>query len=223
MDKRSVVDFSCRFPDRAARAAAQYRRAKPLASITLDLEGGDRHDVSLSSRTARAFTKEPPALPAPFAAVREYLEVLDARTCFAALVELLSRRDHGEFEARAKLRDLGFLPSSVDAAIQRARTARYLDDVRYMRYFIEERKRRGWGRRKVELELSRKGLDPAVLPGYPDAFFDEEDDLARARDLLSRKRIPEDRAFEKLVRFLLGKGFSYDIASDAVRSTLAER
>ena len=51
-----------------------------------------------------------------------------------------------------------------------------------------------------------------------------EDDLARASALLTKRRIPETRGFEKLVRFLMGKGFSYHIAADAVKARLdAER
>ncbi len=45
-----------------------------------------------------------------------------------------------------------------------------------------------------------------------------EDDLARASALLAKRRVPETRGFEKLVRFLMGKGFSYHIAADAVKA-----
>ena len=91
-------------------------------------------------------------------------------------------------------------------------------------YFIEERKRRGWGQRKIETELKRRHVVLDDIPGYPEDYFAVEDDLTRASALLAKRRVPETRGFEKLVRFLMGKGFSYHIAADAVKARLdAER
>ncbi len=101
---------------------------------------------------------------------------------------------------------------------------RVLDENRFCSYFIEERKRRGWGQRKIETELKRRHVVLDDIPGYPEDFFAVEDDLARASALLAKRRVPETRGFEKLVRFLMGKGFSYHIAADAVKARLdAER
>ena len=80
--------------------------------------------------------------------------------------------------------------------------------------------RRGWGRIKIEQELQRRGVDPAEIPGYPEEFFDEHSDVERAAALLARKSIPENKPFEKLVRHLMSKGFSYSIARDAVQQRL---
>ncbi len=57
------------------------------------------------------------------------------------------------------------------------------------------------------------------IPGYPEDYFAVEDDLARASALLAKRRVPETRGSE-LVRFLMGKGFSYHIAADAVKARL---
>lgn len=100
----------------------------------------------------------------------------------------------------------------------------FLDENRFCSYFIEERKRRGWGQRKIETELKRRHVVLDDIPGYPEDYFAVEDDLARASALLAKRRVPETRGFEKLVRFLMGKGFSYQIAADAVKARLdAER
>ena len=58
------------------------------------------------------------------------------------------------------------------------------------------------------------------MPGYADDYFAVEEDLAGASGLLARGRVPETCGFEKLVRFLMGKGFSYHIAADAVKPRL---
>ena len=61
-----------------------------------------------------------------------------------------------------------------------------------------------------------------MLSGYPDRFFSAEDDLERACAALARKAVPERNAFERLVRHLMGKGFPYRIAAQAVRIRLDE-
>ena len=72
------------------------------------------------------------------------------------------------------------------------------------------------------LVLKRRGEDPYVLEDYPSAYFSQDEDLERARELLTRKTVPEARAFEKLTRFLMAKGFSYGIASSAVKERLGD-
>ena len=69
-------------------------------------------------------------------------------------------------------------------------------------------------------ELKRRHVVLDDIPGYPEDYFAVEDDLARASALLAKRRVPETRGFEKLVRFLMGKGFSYHIAADAVKARL---
>ena len=107
-----------------------------------------------------------------------------------------------------------------DFAVERATEYRFLDENRFCSYFIEERKRRGWGQRKIETELKRRHVVLDDIPGYPEDFFAVDDDLARASALLAKRRVPEARGFEKLVRYLMAKGFSYHIAADAVKARL---
>ena len=139
------------------------------------------------------------------------------------LTEMLARRDHAESEIRRKLSSYGFRDIEIEGSISRARELRFLNDDRFASYFIEERVRRGWGRRRIEAELSRRGVDACEVPGYPDAFFTEEGDLERARALLARRRVPEQRAYEKLVRFLVSRGFPFGVAADAVRERLSQQ
>lgn len=136
------------------------------------------------------------------------------------LTEMLSRRDHSIHEAREKLDRYGFDSNVISTTIDRGVSLKFLNDQRFATYFIESRKRRGWGRRKIELELKRKGVDLEGIPGYPDEFYSAEDDSERAMVLLERKRVPESRAYEKLVRFLMAKGFDYSTASCAVKQKL---
>ena len=161
------------------------------------------------------------ALPLPEEEAFDAIHALEGKICFAQLTEMLSRRDYAVLEARERLLNYGYREIEIDAALSRAIDARFLDDSRFATYFISERIRRGWGRRKIEIELQRNGVDANDLPGYPVEFFSDDDELDRAIELLSRKSIPAVRPQEKLIRHLMTKGFSYSVSAAAARHRLS--
>lgn len=220
----SVSDLSVVFPEKKASSsfASGYGAKKPCAQIHVELEEGYERDIWIPVRVARVFVKEKPVLPLDFDVLKERVGTLEQRCALTMVTEMLSRRDHASGEVRDKLALYGFHGEAVEYAIKRATDLRFLDDRRFCSYFIEERKRRGWGRRKVEVELKRRHIDPEEIPGYPEAFFQEEDDAYRARALLEKRRVVDTRPFEKLVRYLMGKGFAYSIAAEAAKQRIAE-
>lgn len=217
-----MTDISVRLPDASARARAAASGRKPMAEVSCAVEGGRVREIVVPVRAARLLEAEGLGLPREEQEAFDALHELEGRVCFTMLTEMLSRRDHATQEARIKLAAYGFRPQEIDAAVARAQDMRFLNDVRFASYFIEERKRRGWGRRKIEVELRRRGVDVTELVGYPEAFFDDDDDLERARQLLERRSIPAGRARDKLVRHLMAKGFSYAVAAQAARMRLEQ-
>lgn len=216
-----IDGISVLYPTKAERARSQgVHRKKPQARIVCSAEGGQERTLFVPARVARAVQRDLPVLPIAYDQLREMVFRAEDRSCYTALVEMLGRRDYADAEARRRLSLAGYRDESVAQAIERARASRFMDDDRFARQFIEQRKLRGWGRRKIEMELKARGIDPDGIAGYPDAFFSEDDDLERACALLEKKSVPESRAFEKLVRHLMGKGFSYSTASSAVRARL---
>lgn len=223
MDGSSLVeDIEFEFPSRATQGFSAPNRKKPRARVRFVLEGGRERDAWVPARVARLFNKNLPEEPCTLERALGELSALEERQCFVALTEMLSRRDHSVHEAHDKLLCAGFKPASVDRAVERAEDLRFLNDARFTESFIEERIRRGWGRRKVELELARRGVDPARVEGWPERFFNRDDDLERACALLAKKSVPATNPYQKLVRHLMSKGFPYDVASDAVKRRLAE-
>ena len=217
-----VTGIEVILPDRSelARGARPGGR-KPMASVTLQIEGGGGPRIAVPVRVARLLSEQELSLPREREEVFAAIGALEEKTCFAALTDMISRREHGSAEARGKLRSYGYREQDIDAAIARATELHFLDDARFISNFIEEHKRRGWGRRKIEVELRRRGVAISDIEGYPEAFFSEEEDAERAERALERKAVSGGDAYEKLVRYLMGKGFSYRIASEAAREHLA--
>ena len=222
----TVQDISVNYPTRRSSSFMDDAHGvKPRAEVVFSIEDESRHAVESRShwvapRVARAFEHDLPTLPCSYEYGCDCLSALEKRICLIVLTEMLGRRDYGTQEAKRKLVQAGFRTTAIEDAINRSVELRFLDESRFMRSFIEERLRRGWGKRKIEAELRQRGCDPSQLEGYPERYFNEDSDYEHARALLERKSIPEHNAFERLVRHLMNKGFTYSIAARAVRARI---
>ncbi len=203
------------------RRCAAYSNRKPMASVDVVLEGGATRSIVVPVRAARMLDGEELGFPIPEDEAFDRIHEVEYRACVQAVTDALSRRDHASGELRDKLKRYGYRDQEIDRALETATERRYLDDSRFTSYFIEERIRRGWGRRKIESELYRRGVRTEDIEGYPDRFFSEESDLERALWLLEKKVCPEVRAKEKFVRFLVSRGYSYSVAIQAADDRLS--
>lgn len=215
-----MTELEVRLPDR--RSASSFSTSKkPMAEVSCIMDNGRSREIVVPVRVGRLLMTDAIALPLPEEEAFDAIHALEGKICFAQLTEMLSRRDYAVLEARERLLNYGYREFEIDAALSKAINVRFLDDCRFATYFISERIRRGWGRRKIEIELKRKGVDASDLPGYPEDFFSDDDELDRAIELLSRKSIPSVRPQEKLIRHLMAKGFSYSVSAEAARRRLS--
>ncbi|MEY8436481.1 regulatory protein RecX [Atopobiaceae bacterium 24-176] len=132
--------------------------------------------------------------------------------CAKRLTSMVDRRDYSVKEAKGKLLRIGFAPDVVEDVCSRAQDGRLLDDSRFAETFIRSKAYAGWGQRRIERELSRRGIDAASVNGWPEEFFDGASEFDRAWELVSRRSVPAKNPYEKTVRFLVGRGYSYDVA-----------
>ena len=216
-----MTDIEVRLPDRK-RASSSFSSKKPMAEVSCIMEKGCSREIVVPVRVGRILMGDAISLPLPEDEAFDAIHALEGRICFNLMTEMLSRRDYAAGELREKLRLYGYRDEEIDPCLDRARDLRFVNDARFASYFIEERKRRGWGRIKIERELKMRGVSLDDIPDYPDAYFSEDEDLERAVALLGRKRVPESRPYEKLVRHLMSKGFAYSVAAEAARRRLAE-
>lgn len=135
--------------------------------------------------------------------------------------DLLNRRDYSSSELAAKLREAGYHPSVADEVVARFVEVGLLDDKRFAELFARSKAAAGWGRIKIERELARRGVDATQLEGWPSDFL-EEDESETAFALASRRRLSGKNDFQKLVRFLCGRGFPMGVAMDAAKRVLAD-
>ena len=135
---------------------------------------------------------------------------------FLQLAALCAQAEHCEQEMRDKLKRWGIDESAQDRIIQRLIRERYIDNERYARAFVKDKIRYNkWGRRKVQQALWLKRIDKDIQQRVLDEI-DEKEYLDVLRPLLKQKRqsVKAESDYElnqKLVRFALGRGFTFDI------------
>lgn len=140
---------------------------------------------------------------------------------YLTLAALCARSEHCQWEMLEKMRRWELDDAALARVMTRLVKERYVDDERYARAFVKDKVRYNkWGRRKVEQALWQKRIDDDIRERVLDEV-DEEEYLNVLRPLLKQKRksIKAENDYElkqKLVRFALGRGFTYDIIRQCI-------
>ena len=135
---------------------------------------------------------------------------------YLTLAALCAQAEHCQHEMLKKMRRWELPEEEQARVMQRLVSERYVDDERYARAFVKDKVRYNkWGRRKVEQALWQKHIDDDIRQRVLDEVDDEEY-LDVLRPLLKQKRRSTKAASDyelnqKLVRFALSRGFTYDI------------
>jgi regulatory protein len=151
----------------------------------------------------------------------------DAERCYTAGLRILNYRFNSEAELRAKLDRKEFPHDVIDAAIERLRREKWLDDGRFAAAFVRTRLRKGIGRLRIKRELQAAGVDSATIAQALDV--PDHDDRAAAiaaakkRLAVLRRRDDEDAIRQKLVAYLFRQGYDSSLAVDVVREAMAKR
>ncbi len=140
---------------------------------------------------------------------------------YLTLAALCAQAEHCQHEMLEKMRRWE-LPDEAQARVmERLVKERYVDDERYARAFVKDKVRYNkWGRRKVEQALWQKHIDEDIRQRALDEVDDEEY-LTVLRPLLQQKRKStkaqsDYELNQKLMRFAIGRGFTFDIIRQCI-------
>lgn len=135
---------------------------------------------------------------------------------YLTLAALCAQAEHCQHEMLEKMRRWELPEEEQARVMQRLVSERYVDDERYARAFVKDKVRYNkWGRRKVEQALWQKHIDDDIRQRVLDEVDDSEY-LAVLKPLLQQKRRSTKAANDyelnqKLVRFAVSRGFTFDI------------
>lgn len=141
---------------------------------------------------------------------------LDEESLYNYSVKLLGQQMRTVAEVRRLLRrrveprEAG--EAKIDAVLARLKERRYLDDTGYATDYARLRQENAsFGRRRVQQDLIRKGVQSAVIAQTLDAAYENVSEEELARRHLERKRIRQpasDKEAARVMRLLVRAGFS---------------
>ena len=146
---------------------------------------------------------------------------------YLQLAQLCARAEHCQYELIEKMRRWEMSEEAQARVMQRLVSERYVDDERYARAFVCDKIRYNkWGRRKVEQALWMKHIDDDIRSRAL-SEVDDEEYLSVLRPLLKQKRRSIKAASDyernqKLVKFALGRGFTFDIIRQCIDGDVDE-
>ena len=128
-------------------------------------------------------------------------------------LDLVSRREHSRHELMQKLdkRYPETLPI-IEEALEKLVLNKILDDERFAEMYLNSRARKGFGPKKIEMELYSKKVDSVLISNAIEAY---ENWTENAKNELKKKfkgNQPTDyKSKMKQKQFLFNRGFSTQI------------
>lgn len=152
----------------------------------------------------------------------EELAVLEravsSRRAFNKATDLLSRRDHGEKELLLKLRQRGF-KEEAEEAIEKLKYYGYIDDRKFAENYVKELIRiKHYGKRRIEQELFRKGIDREIIGEVLEGAEFPESELASLIERKYYRYLTDEKGVKKTINSLLRMGYSYGEIKDALKA-----
>lgn len=100
---------------------------------------------------------------------------------------------------------------------------RYVDDLRYATAFVRDKASiAGWGEAKIRYMLSSKGIDRELIAQALDEVDDKRAEIRLEKLMENKVRSLKDDPQRrlKLLRFGLGRGYSYDQVTEMIDKML---
>ncbi|MBQ2715110.1 MAG: regulatory protein RecX [Clostridia bacterium] len=138
-----------------------------------------------------------------------------ANFAFDAGIKYISRNMHTESEVREKLLTLGYSPDDTESAIDRLKDYGYVSDEAYCKAYVATYGRNR-GKIRLSFELANKGIDKEIISqNLP------EDDRISAK-IMAESKIKKYTDREKMIRYLMGRGYEYDVAREVASEVLED-
>lgn len=197
-----------------------FGEAKPLGAVVLTYEdSSESESFEVPSGVARTLMrwKRESGQDGPMRrdACLSLVERATRQAAKDKILRLVSRRDYSKHELRRKLLQEGFDAEVANEAIEVLSDYGFVDDSRFADCFVRSKIMAGWGYERIVHELKRRGVDPQRLEGWPYEYIDPDDELSRAEEVAAKKCAYGPKPYPKLVRFLVGRGFSNYVAREA--------
>ena len=211
--------WSVELPSRGSRPAAG-RAARAVLIVESESHGSERLSLPVSVGRALRALSEGEGFPRGRSELLHRVGEISRECARGRMEDLVGRRDYSSWELFDRLRADGYSERVCEEVVARAVEVGIVDDARYGAAFARSKVISGWGRVRIERELSRRGVEPRDVPGWPEEFLSDDEERERALALASRRRLTGKNDYQKIVRFLSSRGFPLGVATSVAREAL---
>ena len=146
---------------------------------------------------------------------------------YEAAVEFLASRPRSLAEVRRHLHGRRYDDEAIEGAIDKLRAQRYVNDLDFAKYWIEQRSRfRPKGDRALVSELTNKGVGRETINiALGEMPAESEADRARraiGRSITRWQVLDEAERKRKIHAYLVARGFAYDVIEEVIESPTRE-
>ena len=149
---------------------------------------------------------------------RAFLSDNEKATAKSYLYSMIARKARTEKEAKQKLKEKGYSLEASNYAINKAKEYGFLSDEDFAKNYVEVSSRNK-GSYRLKQELKQKGISDDLI-GEALIEMDEDVERAQAEQLAERYlkgKTLDDKTREKLFRYLVSRGYGYDIIKGILR------
>lgn len=142
--------------------------------------------------------------------------------CKSAALRIIERTIKTEKEIREKLVSKEYDEEAINRSIDFLKEYNFLNDENYARMYVRD-KSKGQGKNKIKYSLIRKGLDEeTILEELSKIDEEEEENIAyemalKKYNVIKKRESDDYKLSPKLYRFLISKGYGYDVASRVIK------
>lgn len=124
-------------------------------------------------------------------------------------------------DVKQKMLKLKIEKDEFDLYIEKLKQGNFINEDRYVKYFVNAHAKKKWGKTKMKSALSGKRIEQGLIKKYLDDM-DEENYEEQIRTIAEKKwetikaKTPRDKK-TKMLRFLLAKGYEMGKALNAIK------
>ena len=149
------------------------------------------------------------------------MKIYDLQIAREKIQSYCAYQDRCHKEVTTKLRSWGLISDAIDLLIGELIQFNFLNEERYARSFARGKFRiKKWGRMKIRMELKKrdiyfKCIDFAMEEIDDKAYFETLKEVLQKKNELEKEKDPYKRK-AKLTRYLVSRGFEYDLIREAL-------
>lgn len=155
---------------------------------------------------------------------------LTPQEAYARLASYCAQAERSPSDLRRRMQRLALKEELQAELLTRLEAEGFVSGERFARAFVHDKHRfNGWGPRRLEHELRRHGITPSVIAAALEELEEEtsaEDEEPRVLELLRTKQrslpagLERRKAYDRLMRFGLYRGYDYDEVREAITQLL---